>query len=135
MIRVEIKPELLSWARERAGFDPDALAHRFPNLAAWEQGTAKPTLKQIEKFASATHTPVGFLFLQQPPVEHIPVHKELFSDPIGHVIEEKVDQILKIKRRDFEADVSQLEDEINRLVYNLYELTDDEIAIVEGRAS
>jgi Zn-dependent peptidase ImmA (M78 family) len=73
MIRVEIKPELLSWARERAGFDPGALAHRFPKLAAWEQGTTKPTLKQIEKFATATHTPIGFLFLQQPPVEHIPI--------------------------------------------------------------
>ena len=54
MIRVEIKPELLSWARERAGYDTAALAHRFPKLAAWEQGTAQPTLKQIEKFASAT---------------------------------------------------------------------------------
>jgi Zn-dependent peptidase ImmA (M78 family) len=73
MIRVEVKPELLSWARERAGYDTAALAHRFPKLAAWEQGTAKPTLKQIEKFASATHTPIGFLFLQQPPVEHIPI--------------------------------------------------------------
>jgi hypothetical protein len=56
MIRVEIKPELLSWARERAGYDTDALAHRFPKLAAWEQGTANPTLKQIEKFANATST-------------------------------------------------------------------------------
>ena len=56
MIRVEIKPELLSWARERAGYDTDALAHRFPKLTAWEQGTAKPTLKQIEEFASATRT-------------------------------------------------------------------------------
>ena len=73
MIRVEIKPELLSWARERAGYDTDALAHRFPKLAAWEQGTVRPTLKQIEKFASATHTPIGFLFLQQPPLEHIPI--------------------------------------------------------------
>jgi Zn-dependent peptidase ImmA (M78 family) len=73
VIRVEIKPELLSWARERAGYDLDALAHRFPKLAAWEQGTAKPTLKQIEKFASATHTPIGFLFLQEPPVERIPI--------------------------------------------------------------
>jgi predicted HTH transcriptional regulator len=34
MIRVESKPELLSWARERAGFDPGALARRFPKLAA-----------------------------------------------------------------------------------------------------
>lgn len=73
MIRVEVKPELLSWARERAGFDADALARRFPKLAEWEQGTARPTLKQIEKFASATYTPVGFLFLQEPPVENIPI--------------------------------------------------------------
>ena len=73
MIRVDIKPELLSWARERAGCDPDALAHRFPKLAAWEQGTAQPTLKQVEHFAQATHTPVGFLFLEEPPVEKIPI--------------------------------------------------------------
>jgi Zn-dependent peptidase ImmA (M78 family) len=73
MIRVDIKPELLSWARERAGYDIDALAHRFPKLTDWERGTTKPTLKQVEKFASATHTPIGFLFLQQPPVERIPI--------------------------------------------------------------
>ena len=72
MIRVEIKPELISWARQRAGYDLEALAHRFPKLSAWERGTTRPTLKQIEKFASATHTPIGFLFLQEPPVEHIP---------------------------------------------------------------
>jgi hypothetical protein len=29
MIRVEIKPELLSWARERAGFDPARLRIGF----------------------------------------------------------------------------------------------------------
>jgi hypothetical protein len=73
VIRVEIKPELLTWARERAGFAADALAHRFPKLGAWEQGTVKPTLKQIEDYCKATHTPVGFLFLQEPPVEHIPI--------------------------------------------------------------
>ena len=67
MMRVEIKPELLSWARERAGYDRDALAHRFPKLTDWERGTTKPTLKQIEKFASAMHAPIGFLFLPQPP--------------------------------------------------------------------
>lgn len=56
MIRVEINPELLSWARERAGYDLDALAHRFPKPTAWERGTAKPTLKEIEEFASAAST-------------------------------------------------------------------------------
>ena len=41
VIRVDIKPELLAWARERAGLESDALAHRFPKLTAWQQGTAK----------------------------------------------------------------------------------------------
>jgi Zn-dependent peptidase ImmA (M78 family) len=47
--------------------------NRFPKLTAWEQGTVKPTLKQVEDFARATHTPVGFLFLQEPPVEKVPI--------------------------------------------------------------
>jgi len=66
-------PELLSWARERSGLDPAALAHRFPRLEAWERREASPTLKQLEGFAKATHTPVGYLFLQEPPVERIPI--------------------------------------------------------------
>jgi Zn-dependent peptidase ImmA (M78 family) len=73
MIRVDIKPELLMWARERAGLETDALAHRFPKLEAWQLGTVTPTLKQVEDFAKATHTPIGFLFLQEPPVEEIPI--------------------------------------------------------------
>lgn len=64
MIRVDIKTELLSWARERAGLEADALSKRFPKLSTWEQGTAKPTLKQVEDFAKARHTPIGFLFLK-----------------------------------------------------------------------
>ena len=73
MLRVDIYPELLTWARERAGLETADLTHRFPKLAAWEEGTAKPTLKQVEDFAKATHAPVGFLFLEKPPVEKIPI--------------------------------------------------------------
>ena len=73
VIRADIKPELLSWARQRAGLDIDALTRRFPKLTAWEEGTIQPTLKQVEHFAQTTHTPVGFLFLPEPPVETIPI--------------------------------------------------------------
>ncbi len=44
-----------------------------------------------------------------------------------------VDKILDAKRADLEADVSDLENEIDKQVYALYGLTDDEIAIVEAR--
>ena len=73
MVRVEVKPELIRWARERAGVDLDVLTERFPHLRAWERGEIRPTLKQVERFAKATYTPVGFLFLQEPPVEHVPI--------------------------------------------------------------
>jgi len=73
IIRVEVRPEMLRWARERAGIGVDALARRFPKLEAWERGKVHPTLKQLEGFAKATYTPVGFLFLQKPPVENVPI--------------------------------------------------------------
>ena len=43
----------------------------------------------------------------------------------------KVDQILSLKKDNPEADTSALEREIDTLVYQLYNLTDEEIAIVE----
>ena len=43
-----------------------------------------------------------------------------------------VNQILATKRADPDVDVSELESEIDQIVYLLYGLTNDEIAIVEG---
>ena len=72
-VRAEVRPELLVWARERSGLKFDDLAHRFPKLDEWERGDRAPTLKQLENFATATRTPVGFLFLQEPPEERVPI--------------------------------------------------------------
>lgn len=49
-------------------------------------------------------------------------------------ITELVDEILSMKREDPNANTEKLEREIDALVYRLYELTDDEIRIVEGKA-
>ena len=72
-VRVEISREMLEWARERARLDENALSQRFPKLAQWERGEAQPTLKQLEKYAHATHTPVGYLLLETPPIEELPI--------------------------------------------------------------
>ena len=73
MTRVEVKPDLLRWARERSQIDEIALGQRFPRLGVWERGEQQPTFKQLEAFARATHTPIGFLFLPEPPVERLPI--------------------------------------------------------------
>ena len=73
MNRVPVQPELLCWARDRSGYGVDALIGRFPRLEEWERGDVHPTLKQIEAFAKATRTPVGLLFLEEPPLESVPI--------------------------------------------------------------
>lgn len=64
---------MLRWARDRAGLPLDDLARKFPRLAEWEASEAQPTLKQLEAFANATHVPIGFLFLDEPPDEPLPI--------------------------------------------------------------
>jgi len=101
MIRVEVKPKLLTWARERARLETDDLSDRFPKLAAWEQGTAQPTLKQVEEFAKATRTPVGFLFLKKPPVETIPIpdFRTIRNRPIARPSPDLLDMIYVCQQR------------------------------------
>jgi Zn-dependent peptidase ImmA (M78 family) len=73
LTRVPVKPELIRWACERAGLDVAALVDRFPKLPAWLDEQTQPTLKQLEGFARATHTPFGFFFLAEPPDERVPI--------------------------------------------------------------
>ncbi len=73
MTRVPVPPKMLRWACERAGYDVMHLAERLPQLRAWVRRERQPTLKQLEKLAKVTHTPLGYLLLPEPPEEHLPV--------------------------------------------------------------
>lgn len=72
-IKVEISPDTLRWACERAGLSETALARRFPKLEQWLRGDDRPTFKQLERFAQATHAPFGYFFLPEPPDEPVPI--------------------------------------------------------------
>jgi adenine-specific DNA-methyltransferase len=54
------------------------------------------------------------------------------NQPIANQIINLVDQILKAKKQNPEADTSRLEREIDRLVYKLYDLGEEEIKIIES---
>lgn len=71
--RVNIKPELLRWACDRAGEGGVALLENYPLLDDWLRGETKPTLKQLEGFAKAARVPLGYLFLPTPPEERLPI--------------------------------------------------------------
>lgn len=73
VVRVPVEPALLTWAVDRARMGDSELQKRFPKFDAWESGIEQPTFKQLEKFANATHAPLGFLFLASPPREDLPI--------------------------------------------------------------
>ena len=47
--------------------------------------------------------------------------------------ESLVDKILKIKSKNSNENVSKIEGKIDRIVYKLYDLTEEEIRVVENR--
>lgn len=72
-LRVEVNPERLRWARNRARISVEQLTTRFPKYPEWEEGTLHPTLKQLEGIANATHAPIGAFFMSKPWHEEPPI--------------------------------------------------------------
>lgn len=72
-LRVHVESSLIEWASERSGKTLEDLSARFPSVGAWARGEAEPTLKQLEAFARATSTPIGFLMLPEPPELPLPI--------------------------------------------------------------
>ena len=101
MSRVSVNPDLLRWARERAGYSIDALVRHFPRIEAWEQGEVRPTLKQLEAFAKRTRTAVGFLFLEEPPVEGVPIpdFRTVANIHLGHPSPDLLDTVYLCQQR------------------------------------
>jgi uncharacterized protein YfkK (UPF0435 family) len=55
-----------------------------------------------------------------------------FNKDIDNRINQKVDDILMIKKKNPLSDTLDLESQIDQLIYQLYELTEEEIKIIEG---
>ena len=72
-----------------------------------------------------TLTHISKTFLEQLP---IPTATKKEQAPIINLVE----QILKVKKENPANDTSELEKQIDKLVYELYKLSPEEIAIIEN---
>lgn len=68
-------------------------------------------------------------FLERLPIPKINSKNEKLADELINL----VDEILKAKEQDKNANTQELENKINSLVYKLYNLTEEEIKIIEGK--
>ena len=69
-----INPDMLRWARERAGYSVEQVASRRKvspeTVQQWEQGKRYPTWRQLEDLAHKDyHRATGFFFFDTPPNE------------------------------------------------------------------
>lgn len=132
MTRVAVRPELVQWARERAGVDVATLAVRFPKLPEWERGEVQPTFKQLEDFAKATHVPFGYMFLPEPPQVSMPIpdFRTLQHQHVDSVSPNLLDTIYTMQRRQAWLRESRLECEAAPLEFvGSARLSDDPAAI------
>lgn len=72
-IKALITPELLVWAREKAGLTIADVVEKIevvPKIiTSWEQGLAKPTLPEARKLAEIYKVHFAMFFLSEPPKE------------------------------------------------------------------
>jgi transcriptional regulator with XRE-family HTH domain len=75
-LQMTLQPDVLQWARNRAGYEADELAGKIgvkpERVVEWER-SGKITVSQADKLAHHTHTPLGFLYLTEPPEDRLPI--------------------------------------------------------------
>ncbi|EHG8699932.1 class I SAM-dependent DNA methyltransferase [Campylobacter coli] len=72
--------------------------------------------------------------IDKEPLLNIPVvNINSKNEKLANKLISLVDEILKAKEQDKNANTQELENKINSLVYKLYNLTEDEIKIIEGK--
>lgn len=108
MVEALVNPNILAWARERAGFAVSDIADKMKikqdKVLAWEAGEKKPTFRQAQKFADKTFIPFGYLFLNEPPREPLPIPdlRTVGDHPVGSFSLALKDTIhATIERRDW----------------------------------
>lgn len=100
MARVEVNERVVRWAMERSGRPAEAILERFA-VTDWLGGERQPTLRQLEEFASFTRTPMGYLFLDAPPIEKLPIpyFRTLGDKPAGEHSADLLETIHTLQRR------------------------------------
>ena len=75
-LQITLQPDVLRWARERAGFNPEQLANKLAvkpeRVLEWERA-GKISVAQADRLAQLTYTPLGFLYLEKPPDDSLPI--------------------------------------------------------------
>jgi len=75
-VQTTLQPIVLRWARERAGLGMETVAAKVgvrpDRVVEWER-SGRISVSQVDRLAHCTHTPVGYLYLREPPDDDLPI--------------------------------------------------------------
>ena len=76
LVRALVKPEILIWARESAGYTLDEVAASsgLAKALQWESGELKPTINQLRILARKYKRPLAVFYLQEVPTDFPPIN-------------------------------------------------------------
>jgi len=133
-MRIAINPSLLRWACDRSGRSNAYFAHRFPQWTTWLSEAAKPTFKQVQDFANASHTPIGLVPLPTPPVDAVPIpdFRTVANSPHARPSSDLLETIsICQQRQEWYRDFARSMGETPRIFVGSLTISDNEIAAAE----
>lgn len=95
---VDVKPELIRWAVNRSGRPAEEYREA---VGKWLRGEAKPTYRQLKNFARRAMVPFGYLFLEEPPTEELPVpdYRTRYDEGVRQPTPNLIETIFEMQRR------------------------------------
>jgi Zn-dependent peptidase ImmA (M78 family) len=134
--RLHIKPNILTWAVERAGKNVTEYAEKNSKFHEWLNGKSDPTFSMAENFARKFYIPFGYLFLQEPPKEQMPIpffrrqsigsQNINISDTVNSLIDRQDWLSTYLKKNDFEkidfVGLFNITNDVNVIAKKIYEI-------------
>jgi Zn-dependent peptidase ImmA (M78 family)/transcriptional regulator with XRE-family HTH domain len=100
-----VDPSILGWALERAAVTRSELASAAGTSEAvvdrWMDGTRQPSFRQARALAGRLRVPFGFLIIEQPPPDDLPIpdFRTVDREPVGAISVDLRDVLLATMRK------------------------------------
>ena len=102
--KITLQPDVLRWARQRTGLSEDELAKKMQvkpeRVQQWEL-SGEISVSQVRKLAQHTYTPEGYLYLDQPADDSLPIadFRTVGDHPLARPSANLLDTIYQMQRR------------------------------------
>jgi Zn-dependent peptidase ImmA (M78 family)/DNA-binding XRE family transcriptional regulator len=137
-------PSVLIWARQRAGFNLESAAQKIrvspEQLAAWEEGSDKPSISQLRRIAQLYKRPLAAFYLSKPPTRFEVMHdfRKLAETNADTPISPRLAQEIRsaYDRREWALELMEaLDEEVPKFTLRLSIQTNEEVAAASVRSA